>query len=120
MNNQQNQSNETVCSTNRQQRAAQITLSVSAIIMLALIAIQSIGLPVSTATAGMVSKTGNYTALTAIGRTKSAEMLLVIDDRNEDLLVYNAEQGRDIELVARESLPDLFTNARAQSLGQRP
>lgn len=102
------------------QRAARITLSISAIIMVGLIALQSVGLPVSLAHAGMVSKTGNYTGMTVVGGTRSAEILVVIDDRNEDLLVYNGEQGRIVDLVARESLPVLFTNARAQSLGQRP
>ncbi len=104
-----------------QQTAARITLSATAVIMVGLIAIQSISLPVQNANAGMVSKTGGYTAMTVVGgRTKSAEILLVIDDRNEDLFVYSAEQGRAVELRARESLPELFNTARAQSFGQRP
>ncbi len=104
-----------------QQTAARITLSATAVIMVGLIAIQSISLPVQNADAAMVSKTGGYTAMTVIGgRTKSAEILLIIDDRNEDLFVYSAEQGRAVELRARESLPELFNAARAQSFGQRP
>lgn len=105
--------------SNTQQAAARITLSVSAVAMLALIALQS--LPIPTAQAGMVSKTGGYTALTVVGgRTDNHEIVLIIDDRNEELFVYSAEQNRPIDLMARESLPGLFTAARAQSVGQRP
>lgn len=105
--------------SNTQQTAARVTLSISAVAMAALIAFQSISLP--TANAGLVSKTGAYTAMTVNGgRTASHEILLIIDDRNENLFVYSAEQNRPIELKARESLPELFTNARAQSVGQRP
>jgi hypothetical protein len=101
-----------------QQHAARVTLSVSALAMASLIALQAFSPP---AHAGMVSKTGGYTALTAVGgRTDNHEILLLIDDRNEQLFVYSAEQNQPIALLANESLPSLFTNARAQAVGQRP
>lgn len=104
--------------SNTQQTAARVTLSVTAAAMAALIAFQTF---TPSAQAGLVSKTGAYTAMTVNGgRTASHEILLIIDDRNENLFVYSAEQNRPIELMARESLPELFTAARAQSVGQRP
>lgn len=100
--------------------AARVTLSITAVALLALIVLQLVGLPVPQAQAGLVSKTGGYTILTAKSGNGATDMALVIDDRTEELLVYSIEQNRLVELMARESLPELFTAARAQSLGVRP
>lgn len=105
---------------NNKQDAARVTLSITAVLLLALIVLQTVGLPVPSAHAGLVSKTGGYTILTIEGGSGTSEIALVIDDRNEDLLVYSVNQARAVELRARESLPALFTAARAQSLGVRP
>lgn len=102
-----------------QQTAARITLSITALLLAGLIVLQTVGLPVPSASAHMVSKSGAYTAMTASGGVEG-EYLFVIDDRNEDLLVYNVQSGRTIELRARESLPELFSTARNQALGIRP
>ncbi|KAA0214001.1 MAG: hypothetical protein DYG94_02975 [Leptolyngbya sp. PLA3] len=105
---------------NTRQDAARVTLSITAIALLALIVLQTVGLPVPSAQGGLVSKTGGYTLLTIESGSGAAEIALVIDDRNEDLLVYSVNQARAVDLVTRESLPELFTSARAQSLGVRP
>lgn len=102
------------------QDSARVTLSITAIALLALIVLQTVGLPVPSAQAGLVSKTGGYTILTMKGGSGSSDIALVIDDRNEDLLIYSINQRRAVELVSRESLPVLFSAARAQSLGVRP
>lgn len=105
---------------NDRQNAARVTLSITAVAMLGMIVFQSVGLPVSQAQAGLVSKTGGYTLMTVKSGSGASEIALVIDDRNEDLLVYSVDQGRAVELRAREPLPALFQAARAQSLGVRP
>ncbi len=102
------------------QDAARVTLSITAVSLLALIVLQTVGLPVPKAEAGLVSKTGGYTILTMKGGSGASDIALVIDDRNEDLLVYSVNSRRAVDLVSRESLPALFTAARAQSLGVRP
>ncbi|MBX3322538.1 MAG: hypothetical protein KF757_06065 [Phycisphaeraceae bacterium] len=100
-----------------QQKAARVTLSITAAILGGLILLQTVGIP--SASAHMVSKTGAYTGMTANGGS-TGELLFVIDDRNEDLLVYSVQQARSVELRARESLPELFSIARNQALGVRP
>lgn len=102
------------------QDSARVTLSITAIALLALIVLQTVGLPVPSAQAGLVSKTGGYTILTMDSGSGASEIALVIDDRNEDLLVYSVDRNRAVELMTRESLPELFSAARAQSLGVRP
>ncbi|RMH14232.1 MAG: hypothetical protein D6695_01830 [Planctomycetota bacterium] len=104
---------------NTSKNAARLTLSITAAVLFALIMLQTLGMPAKTAQAGLVSKTGGYTMLTVNGG-RPDELLFVIDDRNENLFVYSIEGGRIIELQARESLPEMFTAARAQSIGQRP
>lgn len=102
------------------QKAARVTLSITALVMFGMIILQSVGLPVPRAQAGLVSKAGGYTLMTVKSGSGASDIALVIDDRNEDLLVYSVNQGRIVELRARESLPALFQAARAQSLGVRP
>ena len=67
------------------------------------------------AMADMVASTGDYTAMTT--RTASQELLYVVDDRAEQLLIYEVNNAREIILLRREDLPSLFAAARARSGG---
>lgn len=94
-------------------------LWVSAGVLAALTIVQGAGLLDRPAYAEMTSRAGSYVAMTTDGG--SDEILVVIDDRNEYLLVYRNENRQRLSLAAREALPDLFTRARARSgLPARP
>lgn len=63
--------------------------------------------------ADMVTQRGEYVALTT--KANNAELLAVIDTRDEVLLIYQVEAQSKFQLFARESLPDLFSAARGQA-----
>jgi len=69
----------------------------------------------SAARAEMVSGSGGYTVMTADGGTD--EVLLVLDERNEELFVYRVENQRSVDLQERVSLTKLFADARAAARG---
>jgi hypothetical protein len=71
--------------------------------------------PESPAYAEMVADSGAYTVLTTKSGTE--ELLYVIDDREEQLLVYRVRGTRSIELADRQDLRQMFTAARAAYLG---
>ena len=72
----------------------------------------------SSASADMVSASGDYTAMTT--STGSEEMLFLIDGRNESLMVYRVQNGRLVQLEAQQDLRSLFSTARAAYLGSVP
>lgn len=88
-------------------------LWVSAGVLAALVVVQGAGLLDRTAKAEMVADKGGYVLMTTEGG--SDEMMLVIDERNETLMVYKVENQRRVELQDRQVLPDLFNRARAQA-----
>lgn len=88
-------------------------LWVSAGVMAALVVVQGAGLLDRPAIAEMTASAGGYTIMTTDGG--SNEVGLVIDERNETLLVYSVKNRREVRLENRQSLPELFTRARAQA-----
>lgn len=87
----------------------------SAIVVLALILTQAGRVVGSAAKAEMVHATGGYTIMTADGGTD--EVLLVLDNRNEELFVYQVANQRSVDLKERVSLTKLFSDARAAAGG---
>ncbi len=65
---------------------------------------------------GMVTSAGGYTTMTA--NVDSEDVLLVLDSRSEQLLVYRVQNLQSVELRDRQSLPGLFTTARARNQGR--
>lgn len=94
-------------------------LVVLAVLLAALVALRAgrVG-PESVAYADMVADSGSYTAMTT--RTGAEELLYIVDDRSETLMVYRVINGRTVDLVDRQSLPQMFSAARAAWLGTQP
>lgn len=94
-------------------------LVVLAMLLAALVALRAgrVG-PESVAYADMVADSGSYTAMTT--RTGAEELLYLVDDRSETLMVYRVINGRTVDLVDRQSLPQMFGAARAAWLGTQP
>lgn len=67
------------------------------------------------AQAEMVSETGHLVAMTA--RADNEEILLMLDNRAEQLMLYKVTQNNTLELVQSLDLPELFQTARARRLG---
>jgi hypothetical protein len=70
------------------------------------------------ASADMIGASGDYIAMTTNGGVE--ELLFLIDGRNEMLMVYRVQNGRQVQLVERQDLRNLFTTARAAYLGTAP
>ncbi|MEL6328047.1 MAG: hypothetical protein AAFR38_00150 [Planctomycetota bacterium] len=110
-----NQSN-TDIAQNSPQRAAVLGLSVSAVVLAALVLVQATGLLSSPAHASAAVSSEGYSAAT-VAAGSSVEVLMVIDDRTETLYIYGERSARQIDLLERQSLPELFSTARAAALG---
>jgi hypothetical protein len=68
---------------------------------------------------GMVAQAGVYTALISGGGND--DLLLVLDGRSEELLVYRPEGNQGVpQLVQRLNVPTLFTEARTRAEGRTP
>jgi len=46
------------------------------------------------------------------------EILVVVDSRQESLMVYRTENGRALKMLEREELSSLFSRARARAVGR--
>lgn len=68
------------------------------------------------ALAEMVASVGDYSVMTTDGGNE--ELLFVLDNRNEQLMVYKVDQQRSMVLLAREELDGVFASARSK-LGGR-
>lgn len=95
--------------------AASAPLWASALVILALILVQSSRMGGNRALAEMVSSSGGYTVMTADGGTD--EVLLILDERSEELFVYRVENQRSVDMKERISLSRLFSDARAAAQG---
>lgn len=94
-------------------------LWVSAGVLAALTIVQGSGLLDRPAYADMASDTSGYTIMTTDGGTD--EIVVLIDDRQETLMVYRHQNRERLQLLDREPLPELFTRARAAAgLPPRP
>ncbi len=87
----------------------------SAFLILALIILQAGN--VKTAEAEMVSSRGAYSIMTTDSGTE--DLLVVIDDRNEQLLAYKVKSTQGVELYQSVSLPDAFKRGRDGVQGRR-
>jgi uncharacterized membrane protein len=94
-------------------RAAEAALWASAFVLAGLVVWRA-GAP--EAKAEMVTQVGQYAALTT--RAVNAEVLAVVDNASEQVMVYTIEPGNRFELRARESLRDMFAQARARAIGR--
>jgi hypothetical protein len=70
----------------------------------------------SSAHAGMVSQVGGYTVLTA--ETSNEDLVMVLDDRNEQLFIYRFDNTNAMQLVQRLSVSALFTEGRSRTTGR--
>ncbi|RNC82616.1 MAG: hypothetical protein ED559_12815 [Phycisphaera sp.] len=64
----------------------------------------------------MVDSVGDYKIMTTDGANE--EILYVLDNRNEQLLLYKIDQQKALTLLAREELDFVFASARSK-LGGR-
>ncbi len=62
-----------------------------------------------------VSQTGGLTVLTS--EAGNEDLLVVLDSRNEELFVYKTDLKQGSQLLQRYPVAQLFTDARARSLG---
>ncbi len=93
-------------------------LSASAVIIAALIIVQAGRLLTGPdARADVVATSGNVTALT-VEASNSNDVLLVLDGRSEELLVYKVENQSNVELHKKYNLPRMFSDARARASGK--
>lgn len=99
-----------------------VVLALSLLAMLSVLAVRALRpetratpLDVAMAEAAIVSQTGGLTVLTADGGTQ--DLLMILDGRNEDLLVYRTDSQQGLQLVQRFSVPQIFSDARSRSLG---
>jgi hypothetical protein len=65
----------------------------------------------------MVTRAGEFTVLTS--ESGSEEVLLVIDNRREQLLVYKVVNQSSLELFARHDLARMFMDARLGAQGRK-
>ncbi len=92
-------------------------LWISAGVLAALTLVQGAGLLDRTARAEMVSEKSGYAIMTTDGGTD--QILVVLDERNEMLMVYSVENRREMILQDRQPIPDMFVQARTQSGARR-
>jgi hypothetical protein len=91
-------------------------LSLSALLLFAVLVVTAVNPWTPLAKAEMSVKENSYAAMTT--RAGPEELLWVIDDRGEALMVYAvAANNREVRLVERQDLADLFRTAKAAAGG---
>jgi len=90
-------------------------LWVSAGVLAAMIVVQGSGMFESRASAEMSTTSGSYSIMTTDGNND--EILVVVDSRQEALMVYRTLNINSLVMLEREELSSLFTRARAQAMG---
>ncbi|MEM8756303.1 MAG: hypothetical protein AAGF47_00795 [Planctomycetota bacterium] len=75
------------------------------------------GSPEPTVLADMVAHVGELSAMTTAS-SEDEELLYVLDNRNEQLLIYEIGQQRTLDLMDRQDLPSLFASARGLAGGR--
>lgn len=91
-------------------------LWVSAGVLAALIVVQGAGMLDSPAKAEMSVTSGAYSMMTTDGGNE--EILVVVDSRQESLMVYKVFNRERLQLLDREDLGVLFTRARTRAMGR--
>ena len=64
----------------------------------------------------MVGQSGQHTILSA--DASNEDVLLVLDGRNEELMVYRTDVSKGIQIYQRLSLPQVFSDARSRVSGR--
>jgi len=95
--------------------APHAVLWLSAFLLAAIVLLQMGNRFGSTAQAEMVGQRNNMTVMTTDGGTQ--ELCFVIDGTPETLFVYEVDGGRRVDLLDRQSLPEMFRAARASAMG---
>jgi hypothetical protein len=103
--------------TPRARRLSPGALWASAFVLASLAVVQAGRLTGGQARADLVSQVGSYTVLTADAGTE--DVLLMLDTRKEQVLVYKVENQNAIELYKRYELPRLFQDARGRTPGRK-
>ncbi len=86
------------------------------VLVLAVVILSRVGMVTnSPAMAEMVISDAGYTMMTTNGGND--EILVLVDSREETVLVYRVDQTGGLMLLESESLSGVFTRARAQVLG---
>lgn len=94
-------------------------LSASALVIAALIIVQGSRLLTGEpARADLVTSSGSFTVLTA-ETTNSNDVLLVLDSRAEELMVYRVESQNNLELYKKYNVPRMMADARARHTGRK-
>jgi hypothetical protein len=76
------------------------------------------GSPEPAALAEMTASVGEFNLMTTASNDNE-EQLFVLDNRNEQLMVYEVRQNDGLQLMARESLGRCSPQARAAAGGRR-
>jgi hypothetical protein len=90
----------------------------SALVLAALVVVQAGRMGGGEARADLVASVGGVTALTVAG-AEGEDVLMVIDDRSEELFIYRVGNHDTLEMRRRYSLPRMFADARGQGTGGR-
>lgn len=101
--------------TSGPRRTGESPLMVCALCMAVLLGILLSPLINQPAHAEMVAESGHLVTMTAKGGNE--DILLIIDNRSEQLTLYKVGQQNALELVQRIELPELFESARVKRLG---
>lgn len=110
--------------TTTPQRGSRIDpLVISAVVLGIVAAVQigdklGAGSPEPVALAEMTAAVGDYNMMTTASNDNE-EQLFVLDNRNEQLMVFGLSQTAGLELQANESLGQVFAAARAAAGGGR-
>ncbi len=97
--------------------AASPALWASAFVILAVLIFQAGRINNNPAQAEMVSRVGEYTLMTTDGGNE--EVIVVIDNRNEDLLIYKVLQQKELNLFQKIDLDRLFADAKRAAGSRR-
>ena len=84
-------------------------------VLMGLIVLQGGGFFESTAKAEMSTVSGTYSVMTTDGGND--EIMVVVDSRQETIMVYRTFNNNKLSLIERENLSSLFTRARARAIG---
>ncbi len=89
----------------------------AAAVLAGLLIVQASRMGVGEARAEMVTRAGEFTVLTS--ESGSEEVLLVIDNRREQLLVYKVVNQSSLDHFARHDLARMFMDARLGAQGRK-
>lgn len=96
--------------------SAAAALWASAFVVMALIIVQAGTVSPASAQADMVSKAGEYTVLST--NAGSEDIIIVLDNRAEELMAYKIVNQSSIQLLQKTSLPETFIRGRAGAQGR--